>query len=157
MAPQTLARKHVILFFAYIAIILCVGVHGFIHSPTNSQVGSQSWIGRKVAANDECTENDNADRNRRRTLLSFGLIPTVTLTGSELAQAERGRQPFTFFVPTKNTTSAEESIRKDPMDVETPSLSSELCLIRLLPVKNPVFKSLSLSMQSLSSLRSEGE
>ena len=62
--------------------------------------------------------------------------------------------PSTFLVTTKNTTTG-ESVLKDPVNVETPSLSSELCLLRLLPVKNPVFKSLDGYIQSLSVLRSE--
>ena len=98
--------------------------------------------------------NDNTDENRRRTLLSLGLIPAAAMTGSESAHAAASQKPFTFLVKTKNAT---EPIRKDPVDVETPSLSSETCLIRLLPVKNPVWQTLATSLLSLSSLRSESK
>lgn len=107
-----------------------------------------------AVANDDSADNnndDNTDDNRRKTLQSLGLIPAVTLVGSEPALA---RQRLSFLVTTKNTTTG-ESVLKDPVNVETPSLSSELCLIRLLPVKNLIFKSLDGYIQSLSNLRSE--
>lgn len=171
-------------FFLFILSAIVVGTHAFVLQSTadcrwrhanscerygqihrNTAVNDEfdcSQIHRNTAIDDEfdCTRSnteDNTDENRRRTLLSLGLIPAAaTLAGGEPAQAAGGRQLFTFLVTKKNTTTA-ESFRQDPVDVETPSLSSELCLVRLLPIKNPVFKSLDGYIESLSSLRSESE
>ena len=155
-------QLHDVLFLAH-AIILLDSVNAFVPFPFASYVWTRdttctySQVRQDPFANDgcDCSDNGSMDDNRRKTLLSLGLIQAATMAGVEPAEAAR-RQPFTFLVTKKNSTSA-ESFRKDPVDVETPALSSEICLIRLLPVKNPVFKSLDGYIQALSSLRSESE
>jgi len=155
MTARTYPRTQFILFFAY-AVILLGGVTAFAPPQWGSRYTSfaDSRVYRNTANNDEfdCSDTDGTDENRRRTLLSFGLIPAVTIAGGKAAEAARS----SFLVTKKNTTTA-ETFRKDPVDVETPSLSSELCLIRLLPVKNPVWQTLASTIQSISSLRSESE
>lgn len=153
-----------LLLITYAATIILGTATAFVPYPIRDLLPADASFHRHTTvANDDISDcsssfddDDKTDDNRRKTLLSLGLIPAATLVGrSEPAEAAR-RQPFTFLVTTKNTTTA-ETFRKDPVDVETPSLSSELCLLRLLPVKNPVFKSLDGYIQSLSILRMESK
>jgi peptidylprolyl isomerase len=99
--------------------------------------------------------DDDTDANRRRTLLSIGLVSAATLAGGESAQATR-RQSSTFLVTSKNSTNS-ESFRKEPLFLEQTDLSSELCLLKLLPVKNPTFRTLEGYITDLSSLRSSDD
>lgn len=155
--PPTTRR----ILFVIAALVILLGIsNSFIHSPAISSRGTRYCdknvqFQRNVATHDEFDEYSADENRRRQLLLSLGLIPAASLVEPAFAEP-KGRQPLNFFVAKKNTTSA-ESFRTDPVDVETPSLSSELCLLRLLPVKNPVFKALSGDIQSLSSLRSESE
>jgi peptidylprolyl isomerase len=130
---------------AFVVLVLG-GAKAFVFTSSGT-----SLVGHSAVAKDYSADNDDdTNENRRRTLLSLGLVPAATFIGSDPASA---RQRLAFLMTSKNTTTA-ESVLKDPVNVETPSLSSEVCLLKLLPVKNPVFKTLDGYIQSLSVLRS---
>ena len=114
----------------------------------------KDWVRCDTAVSDkfEDSEVDSID-NRRRTLLSFGLVSATMMAVGEPAEAVR-RQSSTFLVTSKNATSV-ESFRKEPLFVEQVALSSEVCLLKLLPVKKPVFRELEGYINDISSLQSD--
>lgn len=53
-------------------------------------------------------------------------------------------------------TKEDKMLRTEQVDTPFPTLSSEYALLELLPVKNPVFRTLEAKIKSLSVLRSGG-
>jgi hypothetical protein len=84
------------------------------HHPKWSLCQHRIWIRCDTAVSDKFEDSDDdSDYNRRRTLLSFGLVSVTMMAVGEPAQAIR-RQSSTFLVTAKNATSA-ESFRMEPL------------------------------------------
>jgi peptidylprolyl isomerase len=104
------------------------------------------------------TDVDDARSTKRRNLiLGWGVGSSVLLGGKEAMAATlfsrlRPTGPSSLYVvtPGKNAT---DSMQKEPLDDVPTYLSSEVCLLKLLPVKNPFFRQLEASIESVSSLR----
>ena len=104
------------------------------------------------------SNSTNNDITRRSLLAGFGLAAPLVL-GQEPSSAalnfgagNRGKQSRIFFVsPDKN---ASDSLQSEQVDLDAFTLNSEICLLKLLPVKNPVFRGLERSVVGLSSLKS---
>ena len=94
--------------------------------------------------------------NRRSVVLGLlGLTtPYCYLADQPVASAfpfqRRGESKLFFINANKN---ASESIQKESIDLDAYQLNSELCLLKLLPVKNPVFRGLERTVIELSSLK----
>lgn len=97
----------------------------------------------------------NNDITRRSLLAGFGVAGPLVL-GQEPSSAAlnfgAGKQSSRiFFVsPDKN---ASDSLQSEQVDLDAYTLNSEICLLKLLPVKNPVFRGLERSVVGLSSLK----
>jgi peptidylprolyl isomerase len=112
---------------------------------------SPTTFKRKPTSNEWRLYQSETDGARRRILIATG--SSLFIAEPALAAAKK-RQSLLFMVSTKNATSA-ESLRTSPVDDVGPSvLSSERCLLELLPVKNPVFLKLVAFVDSLNVLRS---
>lgn len=90
------------------------------------------------------TMSRNWDLNRRSMLVStMGLISPYVGGGQQQASAfsfaKRGESKVTFINFNKN---ASDSLQREEIDLGAVKLNSELCLLKLLPVKNPVFRGL---------------
>jgi hypothetical protein len=104
------------------------------------------------------TDVDDARSTKQRNLiLGWGVGSSVLLGGKEAMAATlfsrlRPTGPSSLYVvtPGKNAT---DSMQKEPLDDVPTYLSSEVCLLKLLPVKNPFFRQLEASIESVSSLR----
>ena len=108
------------------------------------------------------TTTSNSDITRRSVLAGFGLASPLVLGqeqssavlnfGSTTGTNRGGKQSRIFFVsPDKN---ASDSLQSEQIDLDAYTLNSEICLLKLLPVKNPVFRGLERSVVGLSSLKS---
>lgn len=92
--------------------------------------------------------------NRRAFLIAGGL--STCFTQSEPASAANwfGRKSGLYIVDTRSDIS--DSVRKEQVDTPVAKLSSEYALLEVLPVKNPVFRTLEQNIKSLSTLLSGG-
>jgi peptidylprolyl isomerase len=105
----------------------------------------------------DCVDVDNARSNRRRNfILGWSVGSSVFLGGKEATAAPlfsrmRPTSPSSLFVvtPGKNAT----DYMQQPLDGVPLALSIEVCLLRLLPVKNPFFRQIEASIASVSTLR----
>lgn len=93
--------------------------------------------------------------DRRSLLFGLGLSSSLLMGGQEasavLPFGKREKSSLLFVNAKQN---ASDSLQGEQVDLETYTLNSELCLLKLLPVKNPVFRSLERSITSLSELKS---
>jgi hypothetical protein len=76
-------------------------------------------------------------------------------TAATLDQFISRRKRTTYIMDVKNNTVA-ESLRNELQETEPTALNAELCLLRLLPIKQPVFRQLQAYMSSLSALQNKG-
>ena len=102
------------------------------------------------------TVPERCDHDEFRRALVAGAIASPALLLSDSASAINpllsrllDRQSLYVLSPEKNVTATPQ---REPLYSEPYYLSSEICLLKLLPVKNPLFRSLETSITSLSSL-----
>lgn len=103
-------------------------------------------------------EGNDVDVKRRNLILGWSIGSSVLLGAKEATAAplfSRMRQftsPSSLYVvtPGKNAT---DYMQKQPLDGLPSNLSSEVCLLKLLPVKNPFFRQIQASITCVSSLR----
>ena len=107
----------------------------------------------------------NSSIDRRGLLL--GLTSAVTTTGTmfvlqpstgqaynyDLGPFSKKKKEF-YVVNTRDEISA-SSVPNGPVDVPVPTLSCEYALLKVLPVKNPVFRTLEANVQTISILRTQ--
>lgn len=108
----------------------------------------------------ENSADDSESRNRRNVILGWGVGSSLLAgaAGDNSASAatlfpRSASNPSSLYVvtPGKNVT---EYMQREPL-ADVPSyLSSEVCLLKLLPVRNPFFRQLEASVQTISTLRS---
>ena len=101
------------------------------------------------------TTNNN-DISRRSLLAGIGLASPFLLGQEESSAAlsfgNRGKESKIRFV--SPTTNASDALQSEQVDLDAYTLNSEICLLKLLPVKNPVFRGLERSVVGLSTLKS---
>ena len=103
---------------------------------------------------EECREDFGI---RRRELLALGGSAVVGLAAEParaLPFSPQSKSSLLLITPKKGTSS--EELITEPVETNDKALSSERCLLKLLPVKNNVFRSLEDFVETLSSLRSNG-
>lgn len=137
-------------------------------SPTLTR-NEQKIEGNALRESTESRDNDGSatskdstrSSNRRSLLVGWGI--GSSLLGGRLLQddsasaatllSRRSRpSPSSLYVvtPGKNVT---DLMQKEPLQSVPYYLSSEVCLLKLLPVKNPFFRQLERSIQAISDLR----
>lgn len=108
---------------------------------------------------------------RRRSLLSFSgqmlfsaLVilstssnPSYAASLPQLSQFISNRRRTTYIVDPKSNSTMAESLRNELLESEPMPLNAELCLLQLLPIKQPVFRQLQAFVSSLSSLQHRGK
>lgn len=94
--------------------------------------------------------------DRRCLLFGFGLTSSLAFGGREASAAlqfgRREKSSSLLYVNAKQNAS--DSLQREQIDLDQYTLNSELCLLKLLPVKNPIFRGLERSITGLSSLKS---
>lgn len=97
-----------------------------------------------------------SSQQRRSVLFGVGLFSSLMAGGNDawagFQFGRRGKQSSLFFInpnPDKNVSALGSRLSSQDQ-----VLTSEFCLLKLLPVKNPVFRQLEKDLESLSSLRS---
>lgn len=92
--------------------------------------------------------------NRRILLFGLGLSGSFAFGGQGASAAlqfgKREKRALFFVNANKN---ASDSLQGEQTDLNQYALNSELCLLKLLPVKNAVFRGLERSITGLSSLK----
>jgi peptidylprolyl isomerase len=119
-------------------------------------ISSHSQIITELCAAPE--GNDIVDGLKRRNLILGWTFASSVLLGAKEATAAplfsrmRATSPSSLYVvtPGKNAT---DYMQKQPLDGVPSNLSIEVCLLKLLPVKNPFFRQIEASISSVSSLR----
>lgn len=116
-----------------------------------------------------CLDFDSVEEvpniRRRSMVFTWGLAGSAILVGGAtressaaalIGRSKKASDPSSLYVvpPVRNMTDA---LIKNPVDAEPYSLSSELCLLKILPVKNPVFRSLQSRIEMLSKLQTKSE
>ncbi len=112
------------------------------------------------------TYNTPTHSERRRSLFIYSsqliILSAMMLstspdpsTAATLDQFISRRKRTTYIMDVKNNTVA-ESLRNELQETEPTALNAELCLLRLLPIKQPVFRQLQAYMSSLSALQNKG-
>lgn len=104
--------------------------------------------------NDEKNDDDGTETscNRRSFLIASGLSPLVAHTEPASAARWLGRKTGLYIIDDRS-----DSVRKEQVDTPIPALSSEYALLKILPVKNPVFRTLEQSIEKLSVFRELGK
>jgi hypothetical protein len=95
--------------------------------------------------------------NTRRALLfsACGLLSSLN-GGADQALATGLFQKNSPYYAVEARSDIIEEVRKEQVDTPIPTLSSEYALLRVLPVKNPVFRALEGFIESLSALQIKG-
>jgi hypothetical protein len=96
-------------------------------------------------------KDDDQEPNRRRALLFTA--GAVLPTSASAALFGRGKKDL-YFLDTRDEIS--DSVRTEQVDTPDPTLSSQYALLKVLPVKNPVFRTLESNVEQVSLLRSQG-
>lgn len=95
------------------------------------------------------------DISRRSLLAGLGLASPFVLHQEEssavLNFGNREQQSKIFYV--SSDKNASDSLQSEQLDLDAYTLNSEICLLKLLPVKNPVFRDLEKSVVGLSALK----
>lgn len=122
-----------------------------------------SMFQRKSLSNTTSSANivsveDEIEQQQRRTILKM-MLSTILITSTATSQSMAFPSFFTkpssqrslyTIAPMRNTTSIRTTLLDSPLPPNTDILTPELCLLRLLPVKNPVFRQIQTSLESLS-------
>lgn len=99
-------------------------------------------------------ENGDSVRydDRRSFLIASGL--STIMSQAEPANAAKwlGRKSGLYVIDDKS-----DAVRKEQVDTPVPTLSSEYALLKILPVKNPVFRMLEQNIEQLSAIRLQGK
>jgi hypothetical protein len=103
------------------------------------------------------TENHDSEDSvyydaRRSFLIAGGLSTVMSQTESANAAKWLGRKSGLYVI---DDTS--DAVPKEQVDTPIPTLSSEYALLKMLPVKNPVFRMLEQNIETLSVLRLQGK
>lgn len=138
-----------ISIFTWNALLLVVQVVAF---QGNSQQIDQRFQSSKLRIRKEDNvETMGASESRRSFLIASGVLPLVTQTEPASAAKWLGRKTGLYVIDDISS-----SVPKEQVDTPIPSLSSEYALLKILPVKNPVFRTLELSIEKLSVFRELG-
>lgn len=97
--------------------------------------------------------------NIRRAMLAAA-VGSISAGASSTSASAAGFNPLRqksslYVVDTR--TEMTDSVSKTQVDTPVPTLSSEYALLRVLPVKNPIFRILETNLETLSALRFAGE
>jgi cyclophilin family peptidyl-prolyl cis-trans isomerase len=105
-------------------------------------------------------ENDNHDdrvqfQNKRREFLSAILLSTATMTAPDPSTAAfpttiRPNRFSLSVLAAKNSTAASSIRRFDYSNIADPDLAMEVLLLRLLPIKNTVFRNIEANLLAIS-------
>lgn len=147
----------------------------YVLPPSHRRDGTRqaTWSLEKLAASDGEVSLSEAlspleitcDFSTKRRALVAGVVASPALLLSLCPESVSATPPVTPILsrlldrpsslyvvsPTKNVTATPQ---REPLFSEPDYLSSEICLLKLLPVKNPLFRSLEASLTSLSILGS---
>jgi len=118
----------------------------FVWPVSKNTAANELW---SVKDNDAESDVDFESRSSiRRALLSWGILSSATIAAEPALAARRS----VFLTRSKDTTAA---VKDEPIKVlaESSEISSEVCLLRLLPVKNPVFRALGDNIERVSAVR----
>ena len=106
--------------------------------------------------NQDATDNDDFASIDRRLFLG---VPVAWFISSQPALASTGLPINPFRLPSANSVyvvqsgvNASQPLQRGPLDPKLSELSSELCLLKLLPVKNPLFRELESYITGLGSM-----
>jgi len=141
MIEMTIIHK-----ICWIAVLLLVQVVAFQGNscPTDRRLQSTPLRIRK----DEGNGSWEASESRRSFLIASGLAPVVTQAEPASAAKWLGRKTGLYVIDDRSS-----SVPKEQVDTPIPNLSSEYALLKILPVKNPVFRTLEQSIEKLSVFR----
>eukprot|EP00977_Amphora_coffeiformis_P000234 scaffold75_cov165-Amphora_coffeaeformis.AAC.10 len=145
---RTILLLDIIVALAYIPL--------FIHRGRLSRGGAHTWFPRLDLSSDG-DNNELGFSEERRALIAGALASQALLfplSSSAINNPILSRfldRPSSLYIvsPENNVTATPQ---REPLFSEPYYLSSEICLLKLLPVKNPVFRSLETDLISLSSL-----
>lgn len=91
----------------------------------------------------------------RRSIIGIGLASQFAIGMQEKASAlslgKRGKESKLFFVNLNKNASS--SIQQEEIDLNAYTVTSELCLLKLLPIKNAVFRGLERTVVGVSTLK----
>lgn len=138
----------IICWIAALIAVQVVAFHG--HSrPTNRRLHSSALRIRKDEGSDGIGE---ASESRRSFLVASGLAPLVTQVEPASAAKWLGRKTGLYVIDDRSAAEPKEQV-----DTPIPVLSSEYALLKTLPVRNPVFRTLEQSIEKLSVFRDSGK
>jgi hypothetical protein len=141
--------------FLWIALQLDSSSTFMIAPPVSSHIITELCSAQE---GNDCVDVDDARSNKRRNLILGWSVGSSVFLGAKEATAAtlfsrmRPTSPSSLYVvtPGKNAT---DYMQQQPLDGVPSFLSSEVCLLKLLPVKNPFFRQIEASITSVSSLR----
>jgi hypothetical protein len=110
-----------------------------------------------MVPSDEDDDNDNvfsSKNNSRALLLTAGTLLPLQVSALDFGSFGTKKGGKLYIVDTKDQSS--DSVRTEQVDTPVPTLSSEYALLKVLPVKNPVFRTLEQNIEALSALRFGG-
>jgi peptidylprolyl isomerase len=156
-------RQHASFFFYFCC---CMRTVLSFQQPWERRLlkSSSGLTERKATTTDDnspmiVSDNDHENcsfQKTRRTLLTTAATTTAAALVSYSAGSNALDVPFvkkgSYVLDTKADSSA-LSVWTEPVNTPVPTLSSEYALLKVLPVKNPVFRTLETNIENLSILR----
>jgi hypothetical protein len=166
LTKMNMTRSHnfKVAFFTLLALISSANqVSSFAGFSTKRQ-RSSSWGERHQSLESRFEGSDDmewyAQRNntntRRALLFSAGGLLSSLNGGADQALATGLFQKNSPYYAVEARSDIIEEVRKEQVDTPISTLSSEYALLRVLPVKNPVFRALEGFIESLSALQIKG-
>ena len=135
---------HIINWIAVLLLVQVVAFQGNSCARTDRRLQSTALRIRK----DEDNGSGEASESRRSFLLASGLVPLVTQAEPASAAKWLGRKTGLYVIDDRSASEPKEQV-----DTPVPALSSEYALLKTLPVRNPVFRTLEQSIEKLSVFR----
>jgi hypothetical protein len=155
--PRTSHQACIFIFFSLLAALKQNRVSSFTTLATLRQCTS-SCTQRQPRIQLTTTEKDQEEEVPSSILRRALLVGSSLFVGSTQASAaslfSRNQKSSLYTVDTRDEIS--DSVLREQVDTPVPTLSSEYALLKVLPVKNPVFRALQSNIEALSSLRLSG-
>ena len=156
-AMQSLYRE----FIAWLVVMLMFSISRVASFSTSLKRSHSIVISTSFGDDDKDLLNNESciQPTRRSVLLSAS---AMVVGGGINHQPAHGAPPFRLGSPKKGVFVVEtrdellDSVRREQVDTPEPTLSAEYALLKVLPVNNPVFRTLEQNIEAVSVLRKVG-